>query len=303
MKHTELQVRSADGTALYAQEWQPELPLRGVVCTLHGLGEHGGQYEMFSQVLGESGFAVTAPDHRGHGRSEGKRGHTPSYRMLLDDVDAFVRDISARHPGLPRFLYGHSLGGNIALNYAIRRAPEIAGVIATCPWLRLVREPGLFKRLAVRMIDPIAPWLTFSTSSTPDDPEERDERGLDSGGAAAEDTLRAKLFHKQVSVRMYVGASRAASWALANAGRLAVPALVVHGELDPVTDPRASMEFAGRANGSCEIDVRPGMQHSVQAEEYGPQVAASIAEWLSSRTPRLAPLYSPETLVKGRVSA
>ena len=223
--------------------------------------------------------------------------------MLLDDVDAFVRDISARHPGLPRFLYGHSLGGNIALNYAIRRAPGIAGVIATCPWLRLVKEPGLLKRLAARMIDPIAPWLTFSMSSTPDDPEERDERGPDSGDEAAEDALRAKLFHKQVSLRMYVGASRAASWALANASRLAIPALVVHGELDPVTDPRASMEFAGRAEGSCEIDVRPGMQHSIQAEEYGPQVAACIAGWLSSRTPRLAPLHAPETLVKDRVSA
>jgi alpha-beta hydrolase superfamily lysophospholipase len=258
--------------------------LFAVSCTLHGLGEHGGQYELVARILGESGFAVTAPDHRGHGRSDGKRGHTPSYETLLDDVDALVQDVAERHPGVPCFLYGHSLGGNIALNYGIQRAPGLAGIIATNPWLRLVNGPGALKRWFAGLMEPFLPQMTFPTSDE-DLVKESDLESIDKDAAMTGDGYPVKLFHNRVSLRMYVAVSRAGDWALANADKLSVPSLIVHGEQDPVTDHRASIYFADQTKGICDVDIRPGMYHNVHAEEYGPQVVKRIGEWIESRVP------------------
>ena len=60
---------------------------------------------------------------------------------LMDDIASFSQQADQRYAGLPRFLYGHSLGGNLVLNYALRRKPDLRGVIATGPWLKLAFDP------------------------------------------------------------------------------------------------------------------------------------------------------------------
>ena len=136
MRHIDTNWTSADGLPLVGRCWEPAGEPRAVVCLVHGLGEHSGRYAHVAAALNDAGYAVLACDKRGHGRSGGKRGHTPSYEALMTDIDLLLAQAEQRFPGKPRFLYGHSLGGNEVLNYALRRKPDLAGVVATSPGLR-----------------------------------------------------------------------------------------------------------------------------------------------------------------------
>src|SRR5690606_2599909 len=99
-------------------------------------------------------------DLRGHGRSGGLRGHVPSYAAYLDDLQQVFHLAGERYPGLKRFLYGHSLGGQITIKFALVRRPEAAGVVLSAPWLRLVYSPPAWRGAAARALARV--WPTFA---------------------------------------------------------------------------------------------------------------------------------------------
>ena len=141
MQHIEFAQQAPDGVQFYFQSWQPETPAKAIACLVHGLGEHSGRYAHVGAALNVAGYALLGFDLRGHGKSGGPRGHTPSYETLMDDIGRLLAEARQRYPGQPQFLYGHSLGGNLVLNYALRRKPGLAGVIATSPAIRTATPP------------------------------------------------------------------------------------------------------------------------------------------------------------------
>jgi alpha-beta hydrolase superfamily lysophospholipase len=160
MQNFEFAWKTADGLELYAQGWLPEIPLEAVICLVHGLGEYCGRYFRFAAYLTRAGCAVLAFDQRGCGKSQGLRGHIPSYEVALDDISHLLDEASQRFPDSPCFLYGHSLGGNLVINYVLRRFPPLAGIIATSPWLRLAFEPPAFKVRLGRIMNSVWPSFT-----------------------------------------------------------------------------------------------------------------------------------------------
>ena len=108
----------APGRSGYWQAWLPRDPARAVVVIVHGLHEHSARYAHVGARLAAVGFAVYAADHRGHGRSDGRRANIERMALIVADLSSFVRFAVERHPGLPVFMVGHSLGGLIALHYA-----------------------------------------------------------------------------------------------------------------------------------------------------------------------------------------
>src|SRR5512137_2011524 len=149
MQHIEFTQQALDDVQFYFQGWQPETPPKAVVCLVHGLGEHTGRYAHVAAALNDAGYALLGFDLRGHGKSGGPRGHTPTYDALMDDIGRLLAEAGQRYPGQQQFLYGHSLGGNLVLNYALRRKPGLAGVIATSPALRPATPlPGWKQSLA-----------------------------------------------------------------------------------------------------------------------------------------------------------
>ena len=270
MRETEIQLETTDGLGLFAREWRPDEPVRGVVCVFHGLGEHGGQYEEVAKALADQCVAMIAIDQRGHGRSDGQRGHAPSYEALLDDVDALLAGAAERHPGARRLLYGHSLGGNLVLNHAIRRQPDVAGVIATGPWLRLTNDLVWYKRFLGTLLEPVWPTLTFSTSN--DREEILEEVGL---------RRNAELFHNLISLRLLMRTRHAGIWAERHASQLRTPALLIHGEADPVTDPHASLEFVRRAGPRTRAIFLPGVGHNPHEEDES--TIPTIVDWVVER--------------------
>ncbi|KPV48748.1 hypothetical protein SE17_36400, partial [Kouleothrix aurantiaca] len=157
MKQFDWARTSADGIRLHLQSCEPDAPPRAAVTLVHGYGEHSGRYRHVAAALADAGFALVTGDHRGHGKSGGARGHTPSYEHILDDIGAMLEAAHARFPGLPQFIYGHSMGGNFTLNYVLRRRPQLAGVVATGPWLRLAFEPPRWQVTLARVMDRVYP--------------------------------------------------------------------------------------------------------------------------------------------------
>src|SRR3954451_9809684 len=120
-------------SGLYWQSWAPPSGVRGLVILVHGAHEHGGRYAHVAERLAESGFRSYAIDHRGHGRSPGTRGNIGSMRQTVAGVDELARLAQSQHPGLPTFVYGHSLGGLIALQYVTGDPVPLRGAVVSAP--------------------------------------------------------------------------------------------------------------------------------------------------------------------------
>ena len=160
MRHTEFDLYTKDGLKLYGQSWEPDGKPDAIVCLLHGFNEHSGRYAHLADALIGKAYALIVCDLRGHGKSQGCRGHTPSYDALLDDIDQLYNLAEERYPGVPCFLYGHSMGGNLALNYILSQRKKPAGAIITGPWLRLSYDPPVVKVALGKIMSNI--WPTFS---------------------------------------------------------------------------------------------------------------------------------------------
>jgi alpha-beta hydrolase superfamily lysophospholipase len=130
MKTESGNIRAQDGTSIYWKGWVPDNSPKAMVHVMHGYAEHIDRYGNVVNELLPAGYAVFGTDHRGHGKSQGKRGHVKSFQEFIDDEKQFRRDvIRARFPGIPYFVLGHSMGSLIAMNYVEQNAEDIKGLV------------------------------------------------------------------------------------------------------------------------------------------------------------------------------
>ena len=276
MKHFEHKYRTSDGLELFAQSWEPQDSPKAVICLVHGLGEHSSRYAHLAEYMTGKGFALTAFDLRGHGKSDGKRGHTPSYTALLDNITLFLDKTTDRFPSLPQFLYGQSFGANLIINFAIKRKPPINGIIASSPWLHLSFEPPKIKVILAKMMNNILP--SFSQSS------ELNTKALSRDPEVVRAYENDPLVHDRVSARLFLSAYQAGLWALQHANELEIPLLLMHGSDDELTSPAASSDFAKGCAGTPQHDVTfkmwEGLYHELHNEPEKLQVFAFLTEWM-----------------------
>lgn len=274
VQHQELAWTAADGLPLFAQCWRPEDEPAAVVCVVHGAGEHSGRYMHVADALTQARFAVLALDLRGHGRSGGLRGHTPSYEALLQDLDLLLAEAAQRFPGVPLFLYGHSLGGGLVLYYTLRRRPAVAGVVATSPWLRLAFTPPPWKETLAMLLSRAWPSFPQATGLETD--------ALSHDPAVARAYTTDPLVHNRATSRMYVSCRAAGRWSLAHAAEFPVPLLLMHGTADRITSHEASAAFAAQLPGACELRLWPGAYHELHNEPQRQEVLDAIVAWLQA---------------------
>ena len=146
MEHVDGRLAGVGGVELYWQGWLPDGAPRGVLLICPGMGEHSGRYATVVDTLVPDGWAVYGLDHRGHGRSGGTRVHVRRYADFLADFDTFRRAVVARHPDLRPFLLGHSMGGQIALAYALDHQDDLAGLVLSAPALQAPPVPRAVRR-------------------------------------------------------------------------------------------------------------------------------------------------------------
>ena len=90
MIHTEYEWLWQKKNRVYAQSWIPDDHMKGIICLIHGMGEHSGRYERWADLFVQAGYGMLAPDLPGHGRTEGRKAYVQSYRVLLDQVDLLL---------------------------------------------------------------------------------------------------------------------------------------------------------------------------------------------------------------------
>src|SRR5919205_591186 len=117
------------GLDIYWQAWRGDVPIRATVVISHGAAEHSGRYRHVVERLVPDGYAIAALDHRGHGRSEGRRAVIDRWANAVADLDTFVDRARDEQPDTPLFLLGHSLGGAIALSCALGHQDKLDGLI------------------------------------------------------------------------------------------------------------------------------------------------------------------------------
>ena len=156
-------IKLSNGQILRGFIKSPGENLRAVVILVHGLGEHIQRYKNWAGLFNERMIGFAGVDLPGHGRSDGKRGHIKNFTQTDEMIDILLNECKMTFPGIPLFLYGHSLGGGIVLDYLIRMNPKIRGAIVTSPWLKLAFEPDKSKSQLAAVMKSILPSLIQPT--------------------------------------------------------------------------------------------------------------------------------------------
>lgn len=275
MIHEDGHFTGANELELFWQCWLPDGDRRAVILLIHGLGEHSGRYDNVVDALVPRGFAIYTFDHRGHGRSPDRQcAHITDWGDYRTDVDNFRRLVRERQPDLPLFLYGHSMGGLIALNYALHHPEGLAGVVASAPALVEPETPP-FMRAAVRLLSRVNPEAELDAGL--------DTEGLSRETAVVEAYEKDPLVHSKISARWGAEFLAAIDWTHVNAAEFEPPLLILHGEADPIVPPRGSQRFYKNVKITDKQRITyPGGYHEPHNDLQHEQVTADVSEWLEN---------------------
>lgn len=274
MKSTEFNWQTKTNLNIYAKEWIPAHP-KAVICLVHGLGEHVNRYDHLAAYFGQHGFAMMGNDHHGHGKSGGKRGHTPDYEAFMEEISQLVVKATERYPDLPIFLYGHSMGGNLVLNYALSRNPKIAGAIVTAPHIQLpeAAQPSAGLMMMAKVMNKIFPSLQ--------QPNGLDVNNISSDISEVKKYQNDPLVHDKISMRTALSLIEKADFLNNFSGKMPIPTLLMHGSEDKITAPQGSIDFAKRVGGDVTFKVWDGMVHEIHNEPKQQEVFAFVLNWMT----------------------
>lgn len=233
-----------------------------VVCLIHGIGEHAGRFARMADYFKNAGIATVSMDLRGHGRSQGTRGHCAPREDVLEDIDALIQYGQRLYPHVPIVMYGHSMGGNITLDYRARgNYNDIpAGYIISAPWIRLVRPVTGPMFQAVKLMAKIVPEMTIHSAC-----EEADLGNLQYVRPYKEDGL----VHSKISMLcafqgFTIGQALEDGTHKNNGKAKKIPCLLMHGSKDKICDVEGSRKFAAHENPDYFTYVEwPGYYHEI----------------------------------------
>ena len=267
---------------LEGYSWKVEDPEK-VICIVHGIGEFGGRFDRVAEAFRKQNMAVLAFDLRGHGKSLGKRGHCAPRKDVLSDVSTLIEYAQELYPGKKLILYGHSMGGNIVLDYRSRGRlnGELSAYIVTAPWVRLVRPVPNIVYKAVKLLSRIAPLVTIGSEVN-----EADLGHPDSVKPFNDHPLVHNRISALCAVDGFETGQKLEDGTLENNGRAKqIPLLLMHGEKDKICDVAGSRTIADRmkADGeNVEYIEWGGLYHEIHnggSESKGDEVIAKTVEW------------------------
>jgi acylglycerol lipase len=264
------------GLRLFRQAWLPAGEPRAVVALAHGASEHSGRYAWVGHQLAERGFAVHALDHRGHGRSEGPRAYIDRMRNVVADLDLLIDHAAAAHPGRPLFLLGHSMGGCVAIAYALAHQERLAGLALSAPLAALEAAP-LPLRIAGRVLSVVAPRAGVY---------QVDAKGVSRDPEVVRDYEQDPLVHHgKLPARTVAELADTIAGFEAGAPRLELPLLVMHSPEDVLVPFAGGEMIHARASSADKTFVRyDGLAHELLNEPEREQVLERLASWLAERS-------------------
>ena len=277
--HSSFNLQSYDGLSLFGQSWLPQdVPVANIIL-IHNLGGHSGRYHHVAGYFCERNYAVYAIDLRGHGQSDGLRGHIEHFQDYLNDVRALVAHVVDKGQLAPFFLLGHSVGGLIALMYALEHPEDISSVIASSPALCLQARVSGWRLFLTNLISMVNPSLTMYNQLEPE--------SLSQNETMVAAYKADPLVHNQLTARWVTEYEEAAEWTMENANALAVPALILQGGSDQIVDPAGTRAFFDQVGLEDKYYIEyETFYHDIFNEPEALSVLGDIEAWL---LPRLQP--------------
>ncbi len=273
----------ARGRTIFWRAWDSDGdaepgPALAIVVIVHGFAEHGARYEHVAARLRREGYAVYVPDHHGHGQSQGIRGRI-SFDDAVADLDQVV-DLAQQHePNRRVFMLGHSMGGSLAMRYALAHQDRLSGLIASAPLVQV--EGRAAAKLLGRLLGTVAPGLPLARL----DPNAL-SRDPEVVRAYVDDPL---VFHRPLPAATAAEFLRRAATLPDAVAAVRVPTLLMYGTGDRVCAPQGSVLVAERI-GSSELTTIPydGLYHEILNEPERDRVLDDVCGWLAARAPGVA---------------
>jgi alpha-beta hydrolase superfamily lysophospholipase len=276
VKHTEGKLVGARNLSVYYQYWTPESAPKALLLLVHGAGEHSDRYRALARYFTRHGYAIAALDHPGHGKSEGRYGHVERFEDFVSTLDIFQRKVTGDFPQLPQILLGHSMGGLISSLYLLRNQQNVVACVMSGPAIKTDIEPGYLQLLLIRCLSMVAPKSGVLQ--------------LDAAGVSRDPAVVAAYVsdplvnHDKMSARMVAELFAGMKQVQAEAGKISLPLLLLHGGADVMASPEGSRflyEHAGSADKTLEIF--PGLFHEIFNEPEHEAIFATVLEWCDKR--------------------
>jgi len=266
---------SFDTPKIFYRKYQAA-PERARMVITHGLGEHSGRYGNVVRSLLPKGITIWALDHRGHGQSEGPRGHILSFGEYIDELYTLVQMSREGLPeGMKCFLLGHSMGGLIALSFALRYPDMIDGVIVSSPSLGLKEKVPLIKGTLGMIMSSIWPGLTLGN--------ELDASKISHDEEVVRAYLNDPLVHDRISARWFTEFLLTMSAVNSLASKMEVPILMQVAGDDYLVDANASKAFFDDLILKDKaLYIYDGLYHEIynEMEEQRSRVLTDLENWL-----------------------
>ena len=273
MQTSEWVWKTSDGLEICSRAWLPDGAARGVICLVHGVGEHIGRYVWDAEAFTAAGYILAGFDQRGYGQSQGQRGYVRSFEVYFDDIDAFLGEVTRRWPDQKRFLYGHSMGAILVLAYTPVRKPRIAGVIATAPGLKSSVEEQKGKVALAKVLGQLMPALSMDNGI--------DVNAICRDPKVVEAYLNDPLVHRRVTTGWGKAMLDDIALAFKHAGSFPQPLLLLHGGNDEIAYPSSSTAFAELApKDKVTLKIWDGFKHELHTDPERAQVFKVMVDWL-----------------------
>lgn len=262
------------GVEIFFQKWLVE-KARAVLIIAHGLGEYSGRYGNLLNSLAGKKISVFAIDHRGHGKSDGKRGHVDSFMDYVYDLKLFIEFIKEENRGLPVILLGHSMGGVITARYSMTYPDDISLIVMSSPGLAPSFKVPEWKKGLASFFSSRIGSLSF--------PNGLSVEGISHDSEVVNAYENDPLIHNKVSARWVVEFMRATEECMANAKNIRKPILLLHGKGDCIADYKATEEFYNSVSSvNKKLYLYEGLYHETMNEtaEEREKVLRDVTGWI-----------------------
>lgn len=275
MNWAEGALEGVGGLRLYRQAWVPDGDARAMVVLVHGVSEHSSRYHHVAARLVADGHAVHALDHRGHGRSQGPRAVIDRMDNAVADLHALVEATASAHPNVPVVMLGHSMGGLVAVCFALKHQERLSGLILSAP-LAALEAASPATRLAARVLSAVTPRLGIvgiDSALISRDPEVVHTYDADP-----------LVFHGKLPARTVFELEHAVRSLPPKVHAITLPTLIMYGSADRLCPPAGSLGLRDCIGAQDKtLKVYDGLYHEIFNEPDHERVLEDVCGWLRER--------------------
>lgn len=280
MNHLETSYKTHDNLELYLQAWMVDSP-KASLLLVHGLGEHSSRYFPLVEKLNAAGVSIFTFDGRGHGKSvQGKpTAYFDTYEDYLKDIDALFGKVKSYVPGVPAFIYGHSMGGGLVAAYALKYQPETAGVIMSSPAIKPAEGTSMILIAISSLVSKFFPRVKAL---------QLDAQKISRIPVEVEKYLNDPLVYTEaIPARTGYELLQMMRFIQENASKFSLPFLLIHGTDDGLTNPKGSELLFQKASSTDKtLRIFPGGYHELINDLDREEVMKLIVTWIENRIPQ-----------------